>query len=111
MFFKSVVIDSARTAPSGMCMLVKTISELTEENSELLIESKRHLNTIEQEFQCILNNAKLQGELKESEDTPRLARYLQMQLMGLRTYARANNSDLSVNELIDDIFSSKPFIL
>ncbi|RDX38203.1 TetR/AcrR family transcriptional regulator [Kangiella sp. HD9-110m-PIT-SAG07] len=110
LFFNSAVIDSKHTAPSGMCMLVKTISELTDDNGELLSEAKRLLTVIETAMQDILNDAKKCGELSKGEDTARLARYLQMQLMGLRTYARANNSDVSVTELINDIFGNKPFL-
>ena len=111
MFFKSVVIDSRHTAPSSMCMLVKTISELTDDNSELLAEAKRLLSVIEQSLQEILQKAKEHGELSESENTTRLARYLQMQLMGLRAYARTTDSDALLTQMIDDIFVHEPFLL
>ena len=110
-FFSSVVIDSRRNAPSNMCMLVKTISELTDDNRELLFEAKRLLSTIEQSLQGVLDTAKDCGELAEDEDTARLARYLQMQLMGLRTYARTSDDELTVSSMIDDIFNNKTFLL
>lgn len=109
-FFNSVVIDSRQTAPSSMCMLVKTISELTEDNSELLSEAKRLLAAVEQSFQQILESAKEQGELSQSENTERLARYLQMQMMGLRAYARTTDSDAKLAQMIEDIFNHEPFL-
>ena len=110
-FFNSVVIDSRRNAPSNMCMLVKTISELTDDNRELLFEAKRLLSAIEQSLQGVLDKAKECGELAEHEDTARLARYLQMQLMGLRTYSRTSDDELTVSSMIDDIFNNKTFLL
>ena len=103
-FVKSVVLGSSSGTPSEMCMLVKTISELTEDNAELLAESKRLLKVMENAFAALLTQAQEQGELDKSRDAKRLARFIQMQLIGLRAYTRAN-SDAEVNELIDDAFA------
>lgn len=43
LFIKKVVIDDHAGAPSGLCMLVKTIGELTNEHKKLLTEAKRLL--------------------------------------------------------------------
>jgi len=104
-FVNFAVIGSRESAPSGLCMLVKTVSELTEDNADLLTESKCLLGTVESAFADLLTKAKECGELDESKDPKRLARFLQMQLMGLRAYAQANDSNTRVNELIDDVFA------
>jgi AcrR family transcriptional regulator len=105
MFIQSAVIGSRISSPSGMCMLVKSISELTEENADLLTEAKRLLSAVEDALAALLAQAKECGELDESKDPRRLACFLQMQLMGLRAYTRANDGDARVNELIDDVFA------
>ena len=110
-FFSSVVIDSRHTAPSSMCMLVKTISELTEDNIELLTEAKRLLSVIERSLQNILEKAKETKELATTENTERLARNLQMQLMGLRAYARTHDDEALLSQMLEDIFNHKPFLL
>ncbi|MDF7800046.1 TetR/AcrR family transcriptional regulator [Pontiellaceae bacterium B1224] len=93
-------------APNSMCMLVKSISELTEnDNPELLDESKQLLRGIENAFTDLLTQAVERGELDASKDPRRLARFLQMQLMGLRAYAQANKGTVSVEEMLDDMFS------
>jgi len=104
-FIKFNVVDSRKSSPSNLCMLVKTISELTEDNAELLAESKRLLAISENAFAALLSKAKNRGEIDASSDPKRLARFLQMQMMGLRAYARASNSDARVNELINDVFA------
>ena len=104
-FIKFNVVGSRKSSPSNLCMLVKTISELTEDNAELLAESKRLLAISEKAFAVLLSKAKDHGEIDASSDPKRLARFLQMQMMGLRAYARASDSDARVNELIDDVFA------
>lgn len=104
-FVKLVVQQGKNQAPNEMCMLVKTVSELTEENEELLEESKRLLKVMENAFADLLSQAQQAGEIDSSKDPQRLARLIQMQLIGLRLYARTSNSENSVNDLIDDLFS------
>ncbi len=104
-FIKITVLDCRESTPSDMCMLVKTVCELTEDNAELLADSKRLLNTIEDAFTALLNQAQECGELDKRKDSRRLARFLQMQLMGLRAYARANDGSERATELIDDVFA------
>ncbi len=98
------IVQGCDTAPSEMCMLVKTVSELTEDNMELLKEAKRLLGVMESAFAAVLLKAQEQGELDRNKDVRRMARFLQMQLIGLRVYARSNN-DEKVDELVDDILN------
>lgn len=105
MFIRNAVIGSSASSPCGICMLVKTVSELTEENADILAESKQLLTTIKEAFTALLEQAKENGELDQSQDPKRLACFLQMQLMGLFVYAHANNGETRANELIDDIFT------
>lgn len=101
--FMRDMVQGGETAPSEMCMLVKTVSELTEDNVELLDEAKRLLGVMEGAFAAVLLKAQELGEFDRSKDARRMARFFQMQLIGLRVYARANE-DAKVDELIDDIF-------
>lgn len=105
-FVKSIVINSGKSDPSGMCMLVKSVAELTVENGELLSETKRLLRLLETEFAAIFKEAMEQGEISASKDPNHLAQYLQIQVMGLRTYADANDDVQTIEALIDDIFDS-----
>ncbi len=106
LFIRDSVIGSRTSAPSDICMLVKTIAELTNDNAELLSEAKGLLQQVEVAFAAILVQAQEQGEINRAKTPERMARYLQVQLMGLRAYARANEGDAQVIELIDDVFDS-----
>ncbi|WP_375749363.1 TetR/AcrR family transcriptional regulator [Vibrio sp. HN007] len=107
-FVKASVIDSRHSAPSGMCMLVKTVGELTEDNHELLTEAKRLLKNVETQFAKVIELAINKGELDCSIDPIKTARYLQIQVIGLRTYIRANDNEQDAIELLNDIFDTGP---
>ena len=104
-FIENSVVAQETTAPSDMCMLVKTVSELTEDHADLLAETRRLLAKIEDAFTAILTLAKSRGELDETQDPRRLARFLQMQMMGLRAYARTNRENANIHELVEDAFT------
>jgi len=104
-FVEAAVTGTPEPAPSSMCMLAKTVAELTEEeHGDLLQEARQLLKKIEAAFAEVLAQAQKQGEVDASRSPERLARYLQMQVMGLRSYARVQNDRERLGELIDDVF-------
>lgn len=108
-FVKELIIEQAEHAPNSMCMLAKTIGELTDDNSELLEEAKSALKSIESAFQTQLEKAQQLGEIASDKDCALLARHLQIQIAGLRTYAKAYNGQLPLPEMIEQIFDRPPF--
>ena len=105
-FITSVVsVSKSPQMPSNMCMLVKTISELTEDNAELVAEAQRLLANMETEFAGLFSQAQIRGELNASKDPKRLASLLQLQLMGLRAYVRSNKN-ANIEQLIEDAFAT-----
>jgi AcrR family transcriptional regulator len=109
-FIRKITVGSKETAPSDMCMIVKSISELTEtDNKELLNEAKSLLNSVEIKFADIISQAINLGEIETSKDTLELARYLQIQIIGLRTYSRVNDDKEIIEKFIDEIFIGAPF--
>jgi len=105
-FVTCIVLSEAEETPNEMCMLVKSISELTEENLELLEQAKALLQSMESIFTEMLIQAQEQGEMDKSKDPQRLARLLQMQLIGLRAYQRANPNKAQMSEMIEDMFKA-----
>lgn len=105
-FMTSVVCRPASDSPSDMCMLAKTVAELTGENEELLEEAKGHLKRIENAFAELLVQAQRDGTVDKNRDPKRMASFLQIQLMGLRAYSRANGDDKQLQEFVDEAFAS-----
>ena len=104
-FLRNVTICNKDTAPSGMCMIVKSVAELTQNDSpDLLAQAKGILQTIEASFTNIFQQAINNGEISTQKSPAELARYFQIQLIGLRTYAQVTNDINAVEKFIDDIF-------
>jgi AcrR family transcriptional regulator len=109
LFMKNIVIESQCSAPNGMCMLAKTVAELTSEHQELLDAAKESLKRMEAAFAAVLTRAKAAGELAPDKDPQELARCIQVQIAGLRTYAKIHQSEAPLEHMIEDIFSHYPF--
>lgn len=109
-FIRNATIYSNDSIPSGMCMIVKTVGELTQGDSpELLASATSILESVENAFVHIFQQAIERGEISATKDPMTLARYLQVQIIGLRTYSQiARNTDVSntdvIEKLIDELF-------
>lgn len=104
-FIRNVTVCSKGTAPSGMCMVVKTIGELTQNDSpDLLAHATNILERVESSFVKTFQQAINNGEISSDKDPAELARYFQIQVIGLRTYAQVSNDTDAVEKYIDGIF-------
>lgn len=108
-FVKVQVIDTQGDAPNGMCMLSKTISELTAENQELIDLTKEHLGEIANAFIMLIKEAQALGEVDKDKSPEDLAIHVQIQIAGLRAFAKINNDKRMLNNKIEDIFTHHPF--
>ena len=106
-FIHTVIVCNKATAPSGMCMIVKTVAELTQNDSpELLAHATSILENIEASFATLFAQAVDSGEIGKDKDPIELARYLQIQIIGLRTYAQVTSDQQAVERYIDGIFKN-----
>lgn len=104
-FIHGITVCNKTTVPSGMCMIVKTIAELTQNDSPgLLAHATGILERIEASFATIFEQAIDNGEISVEKNPVELARYFQIQIIGLRTYAQVTNDITAVENHIDDIF-------
>jgi TetR/AcrR family transcriptional regulator, transcriptional repressor for nem operon len=108
-FMKQQIIEKRTSSPSGMCMLAKTVAELTDEQSELLKEAKKSLQIMEGEFEKLIIAAQDLGQVDKGKDSKQLARHIQIQIAGLRAYASACDDVLPLEQIIDDVFTHHPF--
>lgn len=108
-FVKNQVINTQHDAPNGMCMLAKTIGELTSDNQELIDITKGHLGEVGTAFVTLIEEAKNLGELEDDKDAQDLANHVQIQIAGLRTFAKISNDKNKIDTMINDIFIHHPF--
>jgi len=104
-FIRNVTLCDKKTVPSGMCMIVKSVAELTQDdNPDLLACATAILESVEASFDLIFQQAIDNGEISGGKSPAELARYLQVQIMGLKTYVQATNNLEAIEKLIDDVF-------
>lgn len=108
-FVKKYVIDTQETAPNGVCMLSKTIGELTEEHQDLIDITKTHLDEIAAEFAKLIKEAQAIGEVTSEKTAEELATHVQIQITGLRTFGKMNNNKELLETKVEDIFKHYPF--
>ncbi|MDP5255255.1 MULTISPECIES: TetR/AcrR family transcriptional regulator [unclassified Vibrio] len=105
-FVHFAVIERAHTAPNEMCLLVKSISELTEENNaDLLATAKQALAQIESAMADFFRAAIEAGEIDAKQDPQSLASMLQVHIIGLRTYRRLCQDKQRMLDMIDHYFA------
>lgn len=108
-FVKIQVIDAQNNAPNGMCMLPKTIGELTEDNQDLIDAIKGHVSEIACAFVELIKEAQALDEIKKTKSAEELTIHLQIQIAGLRTFAKIDNNTVKRETIIDDIYNHYPF--
>ena len=77
--------------PCEQCYLAKSLSELEGVADDGLNEVQELLNAVEQQFTFLVKAAQEQGELPAAIAPDLVAKYWQVQLMGMRSFLKANN--------------------
>jgi len=108
MFMLHRVAENQMSSPCSICLLAKTIAELTDDNSELLEQARMSLKAMESSFESLIIEAQSLGELDKNYHSKNIARHVQINFSGLRTYIRVYGGQVPTEEIIDGIFS--PFI-
>lgn len=108
-FVKAQVIQTQDSAPNGMCMLAKTMGELTSEDQDLIDYTRDCLFEISAAFVLLIKEAKECGELGPDKDPQALAHHVQIQIAGLRTFAKINKDPGLLNDKIEEMFAHYPF--
>lgn len=108
-FVKYQVITTKENSPNSMCMLTKTINELTSDNQELIDITKAHIEEIGQEFAKLIEQSKALGEINSEKSALELAKYLQVQIAGLRTFAKIDGVENNLDKMINECFEHYPF--
>lgn len=104
-YLRQIAVQSSpgREVPSRACMIVKTLLEASNTNAALAEQVNAILRAIEESLTELLAQAKSRGELAADTDCARLARFLQAQIIGLRSFAQRDTGPEHVSELAEDM--------
>lgn len=107
-FFHALINKNDNENQHG-CLLVNTLLEMSSHNSSIQAQANKQLNAVEIELFNALEQAKTLGELSEDADPRTLAKYLMVNIWGLRVIAKTgsfqNDSD-SKNTVLAQILQS-----
>ncbi|MGD8175891.1 TetR/AcrR family transcriptional regulator [Marinimicrobium sp. ARAG 43.8] len=104
-FIRQLILCNADSMepPARACMIVKTLLEVRDEDEPLGSRVNELLADVEELFEDLLRRAQREGELRADVQCDRLARLLQVQVMGARTFAQRRVSNQSVESVVEDI--------
>jgi len=88
------------------CMLAKTLIQTTDENTALKKMAGRMIADFEDHLAGHLQKAIKSGEVNNYCDPHSVARFIQIQIIGLRSYAEMEIDDRLLTELLDDVMAA-----
>jgi TetR/AcrR family transcriptional regulator, transcriptional repressor for nem operon len=103
-FAREVLFEQQEGAPTEMCMLLKTRIELDGKNDELYEYARLHIEKTEKLFAGLITQACERGELASATQAEELAQYLQIELMGLRSYKACAGANATIEAVIERLF-------
>lgn len=103
-FARASVLDSDK-APSRVCMLVKTMAELSGQQEELSSLARQWLQLMEERFALLFGKAKQQG-MQNPLPSVMLAKQFQVQIIGLKAYAQTNPDADVLTELTENVLAA-----
>lgn len=99
-FIWQILLDNKN--PST-CMLAKTISDISPENNKLRAKAILMIISFEDIIVTELSRARENGEINQNCDLRSLARYIQVQILGLRSYFEMKKEPEEILELLNDV--------
>lgn len=91
--------------PSG-CMLAKTLADINPDHEALKEKAGNMIADFEDVLVAELERVRKTGEISENCDIRSLARYIQVQILGLRFYAEMQKPKAVVDELLNDVLKA-----
>ena len=100
-FIKRVLLHPDSSEVRDVCLLYRTVSELDDDQAELLELARTRLKNKEARFAVLIEEAKTLGQLPGSLDAKATAADLQCRMLGIRSYLRIT-CDLATIEIMID---------
>ncbi|HAB08202.1 MAG TPA: TetR family transcriptional regulator [Alcanivorax sp.] len=105
-YFQALAKGTASIGVGRACLIVRSLLEAAETQPVIVQRAEAFLSQAESGFKELLEAASARGEIPPDIDGPRLARYLQSQIMGLRVILqRPGLSPVARLALADDMLA------
>jgi TetR/AcrR family transcriptional repressor of nem operon len=103
-YLRSLLLPCCAEVPSELCMVMRTLAELDESHQETLIIARDLLTQVEHRFASVIEQAQNQGDLPAQLDKYQVAKKLQVNIIGLRSYLKATGDTETVNQQLEEFF-------
>jgi AcrR family transcriptional regulator len=104
-YLRGLILPCCAEVPSELCMVMRTLAELDESHQETLDIAKDLLTKVEHRFASIIELAQQQGDLSAEFDKNKIAKKLQVHIIGLRSYLKATGDTETVNQQLEEFFT------
>jgi len=89
-FFQALINKTNDENQNG-CLLVNTLLEMSSHNSSIQAQASKQLNAVETELFTALKKSQILGELSAQANPETLAKYLMVNIWGLRVMAKTDS--------------------
>ncbi|AZG73488.1 TetR/AcrR family transcriptional regulator [Shewanella livingstonensis] len=103
-YLRNLLLPCSAEVPSELCMVMRTLAELDESHHETLIIARDLLTQVEHRFASVIEQAQNQGDLPAQLDKYQVAKKLQVNIIGLRSYLKATGDTATVNQQLEEFF-------
>ncbi|GGP42767.1 TetR family transcriptional regulator [Shewanella algicola] len=104
-YLRGLIVPCSAQVPSELCMVMRTLAELDESHQETLDIAKNLLTQVENRFANIVEQAQQQGDLSAEFDKQKIAKKLQVHIIGLRSYLKATGDTDTVSQQLEEFFT------
>lgn len=104
-YLRGLIVPCSAQVPSELCMVMRTLAELDESHQETLDIAKDLLTQVENRFANIVEQAQQQGDLSAEFDKQKIAKKLQVHIIGLRSYLKATGDTDTVSQQLEEFFT------
>lgn len=105
-FLESIVSDMGKNKTPSGCFLVNSLLELAPQNKVVQKQVTKHLEDVEKELLTALKQAQSSGELANDKDPTAVAKFLMLNIWGLRVMAKINPSKKSLKMVLEQMYLS-----
>ena len=102
--FLTAIFDKSKD--SRGCLIVNTILEMSSHNEKVQAQANKLLQAVENELIKGLQQAQAKGEISINKNSQALAKYLMLNIWGLRVLAKTNPDPKSADIVLEQILVS-----
>lgn len=104
--FLTHLVENNSSKNNCGCLVVNTLLEMSSHNKKISETAKKQLEAVENELLLVLEDAQSQNEISKNKDLNVLAKYLMVNIWGLRVLAKTNPETKQTKQIVTQILQT-----